>query len=104
MIPFDSALNDTLAKLGLAEPALMAEVTTEWAQVAGQPWADSARPVYLRQGTLVVEAHRRGGVALLRYGVTELVRRLGERFGDAIQDVEVKPPSRGLNQASGEAR
>jgi len=93
MIPFDEAVEATLRGLGLAEPLLMMDLTREWAQVAGEPWATRARPLYLRHRVLVVEAGDRGGVAFLRYGVAELQRRLTVRFGpDAVQQVEVKPP------------
>lgn len=93
MIPFDEAVEATLRGLGLAEPVMMMELTREWAQVAGEPWATKARPLYLRHRVLVVEASDRGGVAFLRYGVTELQRRLVERFGpEAVDRVELKPP------------
>jgi hypothetical protein len=95
MIPFDEALGATLHKLGLAEPALMLDLSREWAEVAGEPWASKATPLYVRSGILVVEGNDVGAVGFLRYGILELHRRLEERFGpQAITGVEVRPPRR----------
>jgi hypothetical protein len=94
LIPLEEALGATLRKLGLAEPAVMLQITGEWGQVAGEPWASRAVPLYLRSGVLVVETLDRGGAAFLRYGVTDLERRLTARYGgDTIRSVEVRPPS-----------
>lgn len=95
MIPLEEAIEATLRKLGLAEPAVMLEISREWAEVAGEPWAAQAVPLFLRQGVLVVETRDRSAVGFLRYGVTELERRLVSRYGsDTVQSVEVRPPSR----------
>lgn len=95
MIPFDEALTATLHKMGLAEPSLMADITREWGQLAGEPWASKATPLYLQSGVLVVGAKDQGGVSFLRYGVSELTRKLAERFGsDRVKGVEVRPPDR----------
>lgn len=95
MIPFDEALSATLRQMGLAEPALMADIAREWDEVAGEPWISRAVPRYLQGGRLVVEATDQGGVAFLRYGVSELERRLAERFGSTrVSGVEIRPPDR----------
>lgn len=95
MIPFEDALGETLRKLGLAEPALMLDLETEWSDLAGEPWNSRARPLFVRSGVLVVEASDPGAVAFLRYGVAELQRRLADRFGrEVISGVEIRPPSR----------
>lgn len=95
MIPLEEALENALRKLGLVEPALMLEILAAWEELAGEPWISRARPLYLRQGALVVEATERTAVAFLRYGTGELERRLRGRFGDVIQRVEIRPPARG---------
>lgn len=93
MIPFEEALGVTLRRMGLAEPALMVDITAEWRDVAGATWAARAVPLYIRGGVLVVEAVDRGGVSFLKYGVAELERRLRDRFGPGvIEKVEVRPP------------
>ncbi|MGA7270444.1 MAG: DUF721 domain-containing protein [Acidimicrobiia bacterium] len=95
MIPFEDALGQTLRKMGLAEPALMLDLETEWSELVGEPWSSKARPLFVRSGVLVVEASDPGAVAFLRYGVGELQRRLGNRFGeDVVSRVEIRPPSR----------
>ncbi len=95
MIPFEDALGQTLRRMGLAEPALMLDLESEWSDLAGEPWSAKARPLFVRSGVLVVEATDPGAVAFLRYGVGELQRRLGERFGEqAISGVEIRPPGR----------
>jgi len=95
VIPFDEALGATLRKLGLAEPALMLDLSREWGRLVGEPWSIKATPLYVRSGVLVVEARDPGSVAFLRYGVGDLQRRLTERFGpEAITSVEIRPPQR----------
>ena len=100
MIPFDEALADTFRRLGLGEPGVMLELASEWADLAGEPWASKARPLYLKSGVLVVEATAPGAVGFLKYGVGELERRLAERFGrEEVRSVEIKAPSRGSQSA-----
>ena len=95
MIPLEEALENALKKMGLVEPALMLEILEGWDEMAGEPWVSKARPLYLRQGTLVVEAVEKSAVGFLRYGVTDLERRLSDRFGSVVEKVEIRPPSRG---------
>lgn len=95
MIPFEEALQATLNKLGLGEPAVMLEIRREWEEMAGPTWATKAEPLYLQRGVLVVEATERSGLSFLRYGVAELERRLAERFGsEVVGQVDLRPPSR----------
>lgn len=95
VIPFEEALQATLNKLGLGEPAVMLEIRREWEEMAGPTWATKAVPLYLQRGVLVVEAVERSGLSFLRYGVGELERRLAERFGpEVVGRVDLRPPSR----------
>jgi len=89
------ALDRVFARLGVESPALMARVLEAWDEVAGTPWTDRARPVFMRGATLVVEAFSPSAVALLRYRAPELVKALEERFGEGvIEAVELVPPGR----------
>jgi predicted nucleic acid-binding Zn ribbon protein len=89
------ALDRVFARLGVESPALMARVMETWEEVAGKPWTDRARPVFIRGDTLVVEAFSPSAVALLRYRAPRLVKALEERFGKGlIEAVEVIPPGR----------
>lgn len=95
MIPFEEALQATLNKLGLGEPAIMLEIRREWEEMAGPTWATKAVPLYLQRGVLVVEAVDRSGLSFLRYGVAELERRLAKRFGpEVVSQVDLRPPGR----------
>jgi hypothetical protein len=95
VIPFEDVLGAALRRMGLAEPELMLELTREWAAIAGPTWATKAVPIYVRGGVLVVETVDRGGGAFLRYGVSELERRLSDRFGpEVITKVEIRSPRR----------
>jgi predicted nucleic acid-binding Zn ribbon protein len=95
VIPLEEALEATLRRLGLAEPLVMMTIARDWERIAGPRWAEQATPIYLREGTLVVEAKDRRGVAFLRYAVAELRQRLVDEFGaDTIKGVELRPPSR----------
>jgi hypothetical protein len=94
VIPLEEALENALKKMGLVEPALMLEIVEGWDELAGEPWVSKARPLYLRQGTLVIEAREKSAVGFLRYGVTDLERRLSQRFGSVVQKVEIRPPAR----------
>lgn len=92
---FESSLGETFRRMGLPDPALMAAITSEWDQLAGSPWAGRSRPVVIRERTLVVEAATPSMVAILRYGSSQLVGALTERFGPAVvESVEVVPPGR----------
>jgi hypothetical protein len=95
VIPFGDAIQETFQRLGLGEPGVMLELTAEWARLAGEPWASKATPLYIRSGTLVVEATDPGAVAFLKYGAGELERRLRERFSpETLARVEIRPPQR----------
>ncbi len=95
MIPLEEALESTLRRLGLSEPLVMMTIARDWGRIAGPRWAQQARPLYLKVGVLVVEAHDRRGVSFLKYAVAELRHLLVTEFGaDTIKDVELRPPSR----------
>lgn len=99
MIPFGDALEGLLDKLGLAEPRLMQTITSEWAELAGEPWLSRSKPVYVKDGALVVEAFEPSSVAFLKYGVSSLESRLSERFGtDVISRVDVRVPATGRDR------
>lgn len=95
MVPLDEAMREALGALGLADPGLMSRMSSEWSEVAGEPWAGGTRPVYLRQGTLVVEVAEAGRIPLLRYGAPDLGRRLSACYGpDIVTEVEIRAVGR----------
>lgn len=86
-------LDDLFARLGLPDPVVMASLGAEWDELAGAPWSGRSRPLYVKGRTLVVEAVSPSMVAFLRYGETQLLERMAERFGAGTVDtVEVRPP------------
>ncbi len=90
-----STLDRVFAQLGVESPALMAQVLEAWDEVAGSPWTERARPVFVRGSTLVVEAFSPSAVALLKYQASQLVKALQERLGEGtVEAVEVVPPRR----------
>jgi hypothetical protein len=92
---FESSLGDVFRKMGLPDPVLMSQLIDEWDELAGTPWVGRSRPVVIKGRTLVVEASAPSMVAFLRYGATQLVETLSERFGEGVVDqVEVIPPTR----------
>ena len=92
---FESSLGDVFRKMGLPDPVLMSQLIDEWDDLAGTPWVGRSRPVVIKGRTLVVEASAPSMVAFLRYGASQLVETLSERFGEGVVDqVEVIPPSR----------
>lgn len=100
MIPFGDALEMTLQKLGLGEPAVMLEIRREWEALAGVRWSSQAVPLYLQKGVLVVEVRDRSAMAFLRYSVADLERRLVDRFGrEVVQRVDLMAPTRNSKRA-----
>ena len=85
--PIGEMLTPFLERLGLARPDTAARITTEWVELAGEPWATRARPTGLRSGELLVEVVDAATVSLLRYQTGELLRRLDEKLGEGTVEV-----------------
>jgi predicted nucleic acid-binding Zn ribbon protein len=93
---FSESVAEMFTRLGLPDPVVMAGVSSEWEELAGPPWSGRSRPLYMKGTTLVVEAVSPSMIAFLKYGETELLRRLSERFGDGVvASIEIKAPGRG---------
>ena len=94
--PFNESIDDVFAKLGLPDPVLISQIAAEWDELAGSPWVGRSKPLYVRSGTLVVEASSPSMVAFLRYGENTLLTQLEDRFGKGVVSaVEVVPPGGG---------
>ena len=94
--PFSSSIDEVFAKLGLPDPVLISKISNDWDSLAGQPWVGRSKPLYVRAGTLYVEAAAPSMVAILRYGQSSLTETLKNRFGSGvISDIEVVPPGGG---------
>ena len=91
----EDLLEETLRRLGIPSPSVFAQVSAEWGEVAGEPWASQSRPLYIRSRELVVEALAAGLVAMLRYGVGDLLRRLDQAYGEGLVDsVRIVAPAK----------
>jgi len=96
MEPFSESLDEVFARLGLPDPVLISQISREWDELAGQPWAGRSKPLYVKSKTLIVEASAPSMIAFLRYGKATLLETLRERFGEGeIEAVEVVAPGRG---------
>ena len=92
---FSESVDEMFTRLGLPDPVVMSGVSSEWEDLAGPPWSGRSRPLYMKGTTLVVEAVSPSMIAFLKYGETELLRRLSERFGEGVvASIEIKTPGR----------
>ncbi len=95
LTPFEESLDSMMRRMGLPDPALMAQLAAEWDELAGDPWKGRSRPLVVQGRTLVVEASAPSMVAFLRYGEASLLSSLEERFGaGVIERVDIRPPAR----------
>ena len=85
--PIGEMLAPLLERLGIRTPDTAARLATEWAALAGEPWASQARPVGLRDGELVVEVTDAAAASVLRYRTGELLRHLDAGLGEGTVDV-----------------
>ncbi|MGI9628266.1 MAG: DUF721 domain-containing protein [Longimicrobiales bacterium] len=85
--PIADMLSPFLEKLGVARPDAAARISSEWAIVAGEPWATQGRPVGLREGELVVDVVDAPTLSLLRYRTGELLKRLDQEVGEGTVEV-----------------
>lgn len=93
--PFAETLDQVFARLGFANPGLLATISTEWETLAPSPWPQRSKPLGVRGKTLVVEAASPSMVAFLRYGVAPLLDAIGARVGEGvIEAIDVRPPGR----------
>lgn len=93
--PISETMEETFRKLGLPDPALMAQVSSEWDTLAGKPWVGRSKPVSVRGDTLIVEAATPSMVAFLKYGEVALLETLKNRFGAGVfRQVQIVPPGR----------
>lgn len=85
--PIGDMLSPFLEKLGLARPDAAVRISSEWAQVAGEPWATQGTPVGLRDGELVVDVRDAATLSILKYRTGELLKRLDEQVGEGTVEV-----------------
>lgn len=93
--PIGEVLQTLIARYRLADPDTWTRLQREWDTVTGHPWSGRSVPRSLQGGELVVEASSPPAVSMLRYGVSALIERLCEEYGDGVvTSVRVVPPRR----------
>lgn len=91
----EALLESVLGRMGVPAPSVFNHLVRDWAELAGEPWATQSSPLFIRQNELVVEAKAPAMVAMLRYGVGDLMRRLDKALGaGTVESVRVVPPGR----------
>jgi len=92
----EEIMRGVLAHMGLPAPSLTNSLQENWAEVAGEPWADQTRPLFVRDKELMVEAVSMALVGMLRYCTGDLLRRLDRHLGEGVvESVRVVGPTRG---------
>ena len=78
-------------RLGAPGAGALATVFARWPELAGPGVAAHARPVSLREGTLVVAVDEPGWATQLRYLSAALLERLAEALGEgSVARLEVR--------------
>ena len=85
--PIGDMLNSFLEQVGLTEPDTAARLTTEWEELAGEPWASRARPSGLRNNELLVDVADAGTLSVFRYRTGELLESLDRNLGEGVVEV-----------------
>ncbi len=80
-------LDAVLRRLGLPGADVLERLVTDWAGLAGEPWASRSRPARLQRGELTVEVADGTTASLLRYQSGELLKRLEEGLGGRLVEV-----------------
>ena len=92
--PLEQLLEGLLQKLGLPAPSVSKSLAEGWDEMAGAPWSGQTRPLFIREGELVVEAISPALVGMLRYAIGDLMRRLDDQLGEGVvETVRVVRPN-----------
>ena len=92
--PLEGLLEGLLHKLGLPAPSVSKSLADGWDEMAGSPWSGQTKPLFIREGELVVEAISPALVGMLRYAIGDLMRRLDDQLGEGVvETVRVVGPN-----------
>lgn len=85
------SLDRVAASLGVPHASTLSGVFASWAEMVGEAVALHARPLSLRDGTLVVAVDDPAWATQLRWLEADLVARLGEVLGEGeVARIEVR--------------
>lgn len=82
--PVGSGLDRLLRDLGMPRLFDIADIASEWSEVAGEPFASLSTPVGYRAGELVLRVADGSAASLLKFRLTALVERLAARYGAGV--------------------
>jgi hypothetical protein len=85
--PIGEMLAPLLERLGVGRPDTAARLTTDWVELAGEPWSSQTRPAGLEGGELLVEVIDAATLSVLRYRTGELLQRLDDQLGEGTVEV-----------------
>jgi len=89
--PLRRALNN----LGLTDIEVLLQLIKDWDSLLGAPWAGVSAPVMLAEKELTVQADSQSSVGILRYGTSDVVRKINEAMGEGtVEAVRVVGPPR----------
>lgn len=81
LTPIGSGLERLLRDMGMPRVFDVARLADEWVEASGEPFASLSRPASYRAGELVLVVADGAAASLLKFQISDLVRRLGERYG-----------------------
>ena len=81
LTPIGSGLERLLRDMGMPRVFDVARLAEEWGEAAGEPFASLSRPASYRAGELVLGVADGAAASLLKFRISDLVRRLEERYG-----------------------
>jgi len=76
-------IDTALGKWGVGQVGVFVKLSENWSKIAGDQWAEHAKPVLLRRAVLTVEASP-AAASLLRYTVGDLLRALDGELGEGV--------------------
>ena len=79
--PVGASLADVSRRFGLAAPAVLGAIFTDWEVVVGATLARHVRPVGLRNGVLMLDVDEPGWATELRFLHDDVIRRIVEVAG-----------------------
>ena len=96
--PIDDLLGTIVERAGASPDLGVAKLVSSWDDVVSERWRERARPIGVKDQTLLVEVPEGADASLLRYDSADLIRRISGRFGpDLVRAVRfrVEGDSRG---------
>jgi len=89
--PIDDLLGTIVERAGASPDLGVARLVSSWDSIVSERWRERARPIGVRDQTLLVEVPEGADASLLRYDSADLMRRISQRFGpDLVRSVKFR--------------